>query len=211
MTEIKPYPLAWPSDWPRTSVKDQRPNQQWKKSLDYYRQSVLGELAAMKVTRFILSTNVPVTNSRGELAESAARTINDVGVAVYFERPLVEDFKWMTTLMLTGVPTENDIDVSFKRLAMPHHPDRGGDAKLFVVYSEARELGRKWARRTQSPPSLVLPCDTFKDVRLNLAGAALSLKCIRQLERCGTSQLLERTFQSMTVGLPATAGADGRG
>ncbi len=202
MPDIKPYPLAWPSDWPRTSVKDQRSNQQWRKALGYYREDVVSELKKLKAPRFVLSTNATVLGN-GSLVESSLRTVRDVGVAVYFERPYVEDFKWMTTLMLTGVPTEAAIDDAFKRLALPHHPDRGGDAKLFGVYSEARELGKKWARRTEQPPNLVIACDTFNDVRLNLAAIALSLRAIRQLERCGTSQLLERTFQSMVTLLTA--------
>lgn len=178
--------LDWPSDWPRTSVKDQRGNSQWRKTLDYYRSEIVDELKKLKAPRSIVSLNEQSTS-------------RDVGVAVYFERPHVEDFKWMTTLMLGGVPTEADIDDAFRRLALPHHPDRGGDAKLFGVYSEARELGKKWARRANNPPNLVIACDTFNEVRLNLAAIALSLKAIRQLERCGTSQLLERTFQSMTT------------
>lgn len=191
--EINPNILQWPPDWPRTSIKDQRGNSQWKKSKDWYHGEVKDELGRMKAPRFIVSLN----------AGSSSR---DVGVAVYFERPAVEDFKWMTTLMLTGVPTESDIDDAFRRFALPHHPDRGGDAKLFALYSEAKELGRKWFRRTQQPPNLVIACDTFNDVRLNLCSIALSLKAIRQLERCGTSQLLERTFQSMTTLLTAEAG-----
>lgn len=205
-TEITPYPLAWPADWPRTSIKDQRGNSQWKKPLDWYRGEVASELKSLKAKRFIVSTNLHVVDSDGRLNMNDARTTHDVGVAVYFARTVVEDFKWMTTLMLTGVPTEDDIDVAFKRLALPHHPDRGGDSKLFALYSEAKELGKRWFRRTQQPPNLVIACDTFNEVRLNLAAIALSLKAIRQLERCGTSQLLERTFQSMTTLLTSGEG-----
>jgi len=210
MTEIKNYPLAWPSDWPRTSIKDQRINSQWRKPLDWYRGEVVSELKSLKAKRFIVSTNLSVVDTDGRLSERDAKLTHDVGVAVYFERAVVEDFKWMTTLMLVGVPTEADIDEAFRKLALPHHPDRGGDAKLFALYSEAKELGRRWYRRTQLPPNLVIACDTFKEVRLNLAAIALSLKAIRQLERCGTSQLLERTFQSMTTLLPQAAGESGR-
>lgn len=205
MSEIKSHPLAWPVGWPRTSVKDQKSNQQWKKALDWYRREVVDELKKLKAPRWIISTNAPVAN--GVLSELGAKAARDMGVAVYFERPIVDDFKWMNTLMLTGVPTDEDIDTAWKRLALPHHPDRGGDVTLFQLYTEARDTGRKWARRTTSPPNLVIACDTFNDLRLNLCAIALSLKAIRQLERCGTSQLLERTFQSMITLLPSEAGA----
>ena len=205
MTEIKNYPLAWPTGWPRTSIKDQKGNSHWKKGLDWYRAEVNDELSRMKAPRRILSTNASVTNAAGVLAESSAKAARDVGVAVYFERPVKEDFKWMNTLMLTGVPSDDDIDTAWRRLALPHHPDKGGDVALFQLYTEARDLGRKWARRRTEPPNLVIACDTFNEIRLNLCAIALSLKAIRQLERCGTSQLLERTFNSMMTLLTAEA------
>lgn len=205
--DITTYPLTWPADWPRTSVKDQRTNSQWKKDLNVYKFEIVHELRALKATRSIISTNCKVVDRDGRLSPNDERTTRDPGVAVYFERPVVEDFKWMTTLMLTGSPTDSDIDVAFKRLALPHHPDRGGDAKLFALYSEAKQLGLAWYRRTTQPPNLVIACDTFNAVRLNLNAIALSLKAIRQLERCGTSQLLERTFQSMTTLIAEKAGA----
>jgi hypothetical protein len=198
------YPLSWPSDWPRTSIKDQKPNQQWKKSLEYYRRQVVDELKRMKAPQSVISTHVQPDFS-GKLADAMARAVRDAGVAVYFDRPHVEDFKWMNTLMLTGVPTEDEIEAQWRKLALPHHPDRGGDLSVFQAFTEARDAGRKWARRLQQPPSLVIACDTFNDVRLNLAAIALSLKAIRQLERCGTSQLLERTFKGLEM-LAATAG-----
>jgi hypothetical protein len=200
---ITPYPLAWPQNWPRTDIREQKDNNQWKKPLDWYFAEVLDELKRMKAPQFIISTNVRPVGTK--LTNGSERGVRDPGVAVYFDRPKTEDFKWMTTLMLHGIPTEDDIESAYRRLALPHHPDRGGDLALFQMYTEARDQGRKWLRQLNAPPSFVIACDTFNDVRLNLAAMALSLKAIRQLERCGTSQLLERTFQGLQTLLPEQA------
>ena len=200
---VSAYPLCWPVGWPRTSLRDQKANAAWKRSTTAYQAEVRDELKRMRAPQFVVSTNVRDTGGAG-FSDAAARAARDPGVAVYFDRPVVEDFKWMNTLMLVGVPTEGEIDDAWKRLALPHHPDRGGDLAVFQALTEARDRGRKWVRRQDAPPALVIACDTFTEVRLNLCALALSLKAIRQLERCGTSQLLERTFQGLQTLLPAT-------
>lgn len=54
----------------------------------------------------------------------------------------------------------------------------------------------------------VIACDQFKEVRLNMAAIVLTIKAIRQIERCGTSSLLERAFKGFSA-LPETAGPSG--
>jgi hypothetical protein len=54
----------------------------------------------------------------------------------------------------------------------------------------------------------VIACDTFKEVRLNLAAIAFTLKAMRQIDRCGTSSVLERSFKSflaLAAGAPDAA------
>jgi curved DNA-binding protein CbpA len=36
--------------------------------------------------------------------------------------------------------TPKEIEIAFKRLAMQHHPDRGGDADVFVALKTMRDL-----------------------------------------------------------------------
>jgi hypothetical protein len=200
---VTAYPLTWPEGWPRTSVRDQRRNAAWRRAFEDYYEEVEVALRRMSAPKSVISTAVR-PSATGRVSEAGAALVRDPGVAVYFDRPYKEEFRWMTTLMLTGVPTEVDIEDAWRRLALPHHPDRGGDLTLFQAYTEAKQAGRKWLARETSPPSLVIACDSFEEVRWNLCAVALSLKAIRQLERCGTSQLLERTFQSLQTLLPST-------
>src|SRR5262245_14168062 len=204
------YPLNWPEGWPRTRPQDQKANSAWKRTANQYREMLATELSRMGAPTVLLSSNVPL-NMRGQLAGPDPR---DVGVAVYFSRKKVEDFSWQETLELTKVmyPTEDQVDAAFRRLAAPHHPDRpGGDLEMFRKFATARDNAKRWINRADHQSfDYVIACDTFREVRLNIAALVTSIRAIRALERVGTSAILERAFKGFSA-LPAATNVEGVG
>ena len=208
MTEKKEaYPLFWPEDWPRTRPQDQRPMAAWKKTANQYRESLTRELERMQSPSAVISSNVPL-NLRG--AMTTGLEPRDVGIAVYFSRKVKEDFSWQDVLGIRDpiAVTEAQIQTAFKQLASIYHPDRGGDLAMFQKVTVARDHALRWINRAsdQNFPH-VIACDQFKEVRLNVAAIMLTIKAIRQIERCGASSLLDRAFKGFSA-LPAHAGAD---
>jgi DnaJ domain len=53
---------------------------------------------------------------------------------------------WWSVLGVTPNATLDDVEDAFRRLAMVHHPDRGGSADVMARLSEARELARRALR-----------------------------------------------------------------
>jgi hypothetical protein len=200
------YPLSWPQDWPRTRPQDQRKMSSWKRTANQYRENLIDELTRLKSPTAIISTNVPL-NLRGGL-ETRGVEPRDVGVAVYFSREKSEDFTWQDALGIHDpAPTDQQINDAFKRLAAQYHPDRGGDIEMFHALAKHRDNALRWANRATARPDYVIACDQFQEVRLNMCAIVLTIKAIRQIERCGTSSLLERAFKGFSA-LPAYAGED---
>lgn len=200
------HPLSWPDGWPRTRPQDQRMMGSWKRTANQYRDALAKELERMESPSFVISSHVPL-NQRGSMTPGVEP--RDVGVAVWFSRKVEEDFRWQDALGLTDpLPTEEQINTAFKRLAQIHHPDRGGDPAMFAAVSKHRDNALRWVNRKEHKHfEHVIACDSFKEVRLNIASIAFTIKAIRQIERCGTSALLERAFKGFVAELPAAAGA----
>ena len=201
------FPLSWPSDWPRTRLADQRTMASWKRSANDYREELAKELDRRKAPIAIISTNVPLS-VRGQMITTATAGVRDVGVAIYFSMPMKEDFSWQDGLNIQSpAPSDEEINTAFKRLAAQYHPDKpgGGDREMFLALTKHRDNAFRWARRLSAEPQHVIACDTFKEVRLNLAAIAFTLKAMRQIDRCGTSAVLERSFKSFL----ALAAGDG--
>jgi len=174
----------------------------WKRTANQYREALTIELDRMKCPAAVISSNVPLT-LRG--AMTAGVEPRDVGVAVYFSRPEKEDFSWQEVLDIRDpvAATEAQIQENFKRLAQVYHPDRGGDLAMFQKVAKARDQAIRWLKRaTDQNFQYVIACDQFREVRLNMAAIVLTIKAIRQIERCGTSSLLERAFKGFSA-LPA--------
>src|SRR5439155_23390873 len=134
----------------------------------------------------VVSTNVPLS-VRGSL-ETKGVEPRDVGVAIYFSRELKEDFKWQDALSIHDpAPTDEQIQSAYKRLIAQHHPDRGGDLEMFRALTQHRDNALRWSHRSTAKPEHVIACDVFKEVRLNLAAIAFTMKAMRQIDRCGTS------------------------
>lgn len=203
------YPLSWPEHWPRTRPQDQKPMASWKRTANQYRESLATELERMGSGAAIISTNVPL-NLRG--AMTIGIEPRDVGVAVYFSRKVKEDFSWQDVLGISDpvAATADQVQAAFKRLATRYHPDAGGDLAMFQKVATARDNAIRWINRASDQNfQYVIAADQFREVRLNMAAIVMSIKAIRQLERCGTSAILERAFKGFSA-LAADAGQDGR-
>ncbi len=192
------FPLSWPSDWPRTRPQDQRPMAAWKRTANQYRETLAVELDRMGSPSAVISSNVPL-NMRGLMTPGVEP--RDGGVAVYFSRQIKEDFAWQDALDLHDpAPTEAQVNEAYRRLAQRYHPDQGGDVELFRAVTRHRDNALRWInRKTNQNFDYVIACDQFREVRLNMAAITLTIKAIRQIERCGTSSLLERAFKGFAA------------
>lgn len=203
------YPLQWPTGWPRTRPQDRRPMASWKRSATQYRDALIDELDRMKSPGSVISCNVQVS-MRGSM--TAGIEPLDTGVAVYFSRPGKEDFAWQEVLGVHDpAPTEDQIQTAYRKLAVQYHPDKGGDLQMFQLITKHRDQALRYIqRRSGHVFDHVIACDAFKEVRLNLAAVVQTLKAIRQIERCGTTSLMERAFAGFSA-LPEHASATSEG
>jgi hypothetical protein len=196
------YPLFWPDSWIRTRPQDRTLMRQWKKSANFYRDGLEKEMTRMRAVSFLISTNVP-ENARGALSGPEPL---DPGVSVWWSVKGEEDFAWQDVLDIhEPVTTEERIKDAFQARARIHHPDRGGDAQMFLALTKARDNALRYINRaTDQNFSLVIACDAFKTVANNLAAIVGTIQAIRKIERCGTSALLERAFKGFAA-LPQEA------
>jgi hypothetical protein len=193
------FPLSWPDGWPRTRPQDQRVMAAWKKTATQYRDALATELDRMQSPSSIISSNVPLT-LRGAMTQGIEP--RDVGVACYFSRKVKEDFSWQEVLNIHDpvAATEAQVQEAFKRLAALYHPDRGGDIAMFQKVAQARDNAIRWINRASDQKfQYVIACDQFREVRLNMCAIVLTIRAIRQIERCGTSSLLERAFKGFSA------------
>lgn len=166
----------------------------WKRTANQYRTALDDELKRMGCPAWIISSNVPLT-TRGSMTPGVEPL--DVGVAVYFSRQIKEDFAWQDALGIHDpAPTETQVGEAFRKLARQHHPDIGGDLAMFQALTKHRDNALRWInRKTHQQFDYVIACDQFREVRLNMAAIVMTIKAIRQIERAGTSSLLERAFK----------------
>lgn len=193
------FPLHWPQGWPRVRPQDRRHMAAWKRTANQYREALTKELDRMESPSFVISCNVPVT-LRGSMTPGVEPL--DVGVAVYFSRKFKEDFSWQDGLGIHDpAPTEEQVQDAFRRLAQMYHPDKpGGDIGLFQSVVKHRDNALRWIGRKQNQNfDYVIACDQFREVRLNMAAIVMTIKAIRQIERCGTSSLMERAFKGFSA------------
>jgi hypothetical protein len=205
------HPLFWPEGWTRTRIQDRKPQSQWKKNANEYREALIKEFERMGVTQLVISSNIPL-NMRGDLSLGIQPL--DPGVAVYFSRPQKEDYGWQEVLGINDpAPSVELIESKYRELARKYHPDTGGDVEMFKIVGQAKRNALDYInRRSGSTYQYVIACDAFKEVRMNLNAIRLTIAAIRQIERCGTSSLLERAFkgfQALAEHVPAGSGIAG--
>jgi len=174
----------------------------WKKPFGAYRDDLISEVERMGALSLTLSTNIPL-NLRGLPREGYNPP--DPGVAVYFTRAVRDDFDWQGFLDLSGAPSIEQIDARYRELSKKYHPDaRGGDVGLFRALVRARDSGHNAVLGRRKPEhEYVLACDLFTEVRLNMHAIGLTIEAMRQIHRCGASNMLERAFRGFVAALPA--------
>lgn len=198
-------PLRWPEGWSRTLIDNRKTQHSWKKPFSVYRDAVIKELDRMGVSAVMISRN--------ELSKERL----DPGVAVWFSLKAPSDFSWQTGLQLDNpVPSLDEIDSAFRRLAQKHHPDAvangsGGDVAMFHKLSDYRKKARAWVLGDNAQKhDNCIPCDRFTDARQNLAAIRSALAHFRGLERVGIPAILERVMSSaFKTALPQQA-SEGR-
>lgn len=188
------YPLAWPEGWVRMRIQDRKAQAAWKKNANDSRDLLVKELERWDVESMLISTNIP-TKFSGAL--QTVQEPRDPGVALYFSRKLKEDYTWQDILGINDpAPSLEMIDRAYRDKARLHHPDSGGDIETFKMITAARDKARAWVnQREHQDHQYVIACDTFKEVRWNITAIRLTIAALRQMERCGTSSLLERAFK----------------
>lgn len=186
-------PLKWAEGWNRTALGDHKDMKAWKKPFAYYREALVQQLARLGANEVLISFNT---------GDDARR---DPGVTVYFSRPLKEDFSWQMVLGIDNpAPTLAEIDEAYKKKAMIHHPDRGGDIEVFKRLGRHRVQARAWVmNKARSDHEYALPCDRFSEPRWNLNALRLGIAALRRLEEYGLPGMLERTFRGFRVALAA--------
>lgn len=126
----------------------------------------------------------------------------DPGVAVWFTRKKEEDFSWRDTLEITtAYPTLDDVNAAYRRLAAKYHTDKdSGELEIFLKITKARAAATDWVnRREGNALDYGIGADKFKEQRLNVAALANSIRHLRGLDRCGTSAIMEKTFEGFKV------------
>lgn len=198
------HKLKWPDGWTRTLIQNRRSNSGWKKNTAGYIDLLGKELTRMGVTEVQVTFN-PSPSDR-----------QDPGVAVFFSLGGRDDYSWQTALGLdTPAPTMAQIDDAYRKLAMQHHPDRGGDIETFKALTRHRDNARAWVSGThKNDHEYVIPCDRFDEVRLNLAAIKKAVTAMRALDSVGIPGMLERSFRGFRTALmagPATSEGSGHG
>jgi len=193
---VENHQLKWPEGWERTPIGSRKSQASWKKPFRGYRDSLVKELGRIGVTETLICYNLSPNDRL------------DPGVAVYFSKAVKEDYSWQVALGIDSpAPTLAEIDEAFRRKAMQHHPDRGGDVEIFRSLAKHRDQAKAWILGThRTEHEFVIPCDRFDEVRLNLNAVRLAMAAFRQLERVGVPAILERTFRGFKTALPAYEG-----
>lgn len=192
--ELK-FPLDWPKNWPRTRIKDVKPNKTWKKGIREAIEDLQEELGRMKATEAVISYNSD---------PNAARM--DPGVAVFWSMEKATNFDWQESLKLdTPAPTVKQIDDAYRRLVMAVHPDRPGNEgkeALFVALTKHRDNAIAWIRGEHSKQhEYEIAVDTYNEPRLNITAIRMILSHMRALDRLGVPGIAERTFKGFKPAL----------
>lgn len=189
--------LEWPAGTPRTFIGSREGNSQWKKTMTYYEEMLVRELDRLGVVGIKITTN---------------NTAQDPGVAVWISRQREADYSWQQILGIDNpAPTREEVNSAYRHKVAPFHPDSagGGDPENFLLVTKARDRAFEWIEMSEGRThNMVIACDRWKEARLNLNAIRLNIAALRQIERCGTSAMMEKAFAgyaAITEGASATA------
>lgn len=186
-------PLRWPENYARTRLQDRKSQAAWKKRLPDQISLLEKELKRLGATDWIITYD---TDGR------------DPSVAVWLSLKPLDQYGWQEALGFVGkIPTVAEIEVAYRRLVLPIHPDRpGGDPELFKTLTNHRDRAVAWARGTERVEhEKVIAIDAFNEVRLNLNAVRLVIHAMRQIERCGAPVMMERAWRGFHKQLTAQA------
>lgn len=185
-------PLQWPENWPRMPLGDRQTRPAWKKT---EHQSI--EVLEIELRRF--GAIAPVLTRKDP---QDFRTAPDPSIAVWFSRRRdEEDFSWQNALHIDNpAPSIEEIEAAFRRLAAPYHPDKGGDIETWHALSKHKTNALAYVNMLSGASrNFVIPCDNFKEARWNITGISNTIRSLRQMERDGTSGLLERAMKGFAA------------
>jgi len=185
-------PLLWPEGWPRTPLGNREVRPAWKKT---ERQSI--EALELELKRF--GAVAPVITRKDS---QDFRTAPDPSIAVWFSRKREEeDFSWQNALRIDNpAPSIEEIESAFRRLAAPYHPDKGGDIETWHALDKHKKNALAYVNRLSGASrDFVIPCDNFKEARWNINAIRMTIHSLRQMERDGTSGLLERAMKGFAA------------
>lgn len=195
-------PLKWPDGWEHTLIGARKSYLGWKKTQLQTLDAIHQEVSRMKPkpSEYIISFN-PAPSDR-----------TDPGAAIYWSGNIVEDYSWQTVLGLGSVPTIAEVEEAFRRKALPHHPDRGGDVTLFQQYLTARDQAKSWILGTHKQAhDYSIACDRYTETRWNLNALRMALSYLRGLDRVGVPGVVERSFRGFKQALPVKASEEAHG
>jgi len=185
------YPLTWPEGWPRTLLKDRDRRKGWKKT-------ELQSIKALELHRFGAISPVITRQDPNDL-----RGAPDPSIAVWFSRESDEDFGWQRALGIENPsPTREDIEKAFRPIAFKYHPDNQttGDLETYRLFDQHKKNALAYIERSSGRShGYCIPCDNFSEARWNITAIAATLRSLRQMERDGTSRLLERAMKAFSA------------
>jgi hypothetical protein len=92
--------------------------------------------------------------------------------------------------------------MALRRDGIPYAQQREPDDPGVAVYWAKRT----WSREAEHVQQRVIACDAWRTVRENMRAIGLAIGSLRQLERTGASEILDRAFTGF-VALPAAGGS----
>ena len=192
------YPLQWPQGQPRTALKDRETRKAWKKTEKQFIEQLDLELKRFGVLTATITRKDPTD----------IRTASDPSIALYFSRRREDDYGWQHALEITNpAPTIAEIDAAFRKLSTKHHPDSiargsGGDLEIFHALSRHKRDAVAFVNRLSGTAhDYAIACDKFTEFRWNVAAIAHTIHSFRQMERDGTSRILEQAMEGFKPAL----------
>lgn len=182
------YPLTWPQGWPRTLIQSRERRAAWKKTESQALSSLDDELRKFGALAWTLTRKDP----------SDFRTAPDPSIALQFSRKREQDYSWQAALGITNpAPTMEEINDRFKSLAAKYHTDKGGDLETYLALDAHKQNALAFVNRISGVQhDYEIACDNFIEARWNMTALANTIRSLRQMERDGTSRLLERAMSA---------------